>query len=178
MPLISRDSRALTENKNTHIELANNKNDEKQNTPFSAFDTIDSVITTPKIPMKLNKFITSVKSVKTIQKIFQTTDSNSSKNDEKNKHKEIIVEPSYKGIEVKMPITKQTFHDLINAYKENKPLHVKYVIMLLEETLKFMKMMKNINMISTSITQNITVVGDLHGSLDDLLLIFYKVRKC
>jgi serine/threonine-protein phosphatase with EF-hand domain len=116
------------------------------------------------------------KSIRTIHKIFQTSSSENLKDSKKNKQ-EITVEPSYKGVEIKMPVTKQIFHDLINSYKENKSLHVKYVILILEETLKLLKTLKNINMISTSTNQNITIVGDLHGSLDDLLLILYKVNS-
>lgn len=74
-----------------------------------------------------------------------------------------------------MPITKQTFHELVNYYKDKKQLHAKYVVLILEETLKVLKTLKNINQISINSSQGFTVVGDLHGSLDDLLLIFYKV---
>ena len=58
-----------------------------------------------------------------------------------------------------------------------EPLHAKYVIDILEETIKQLKILKNINYISTSTKKQITVVGDLHGQLDDLLLIFYKVTQ-
>lgn len=58
-----------------------------------------------------------------------------------------------------------------------EPLHAKYVIDILEETIKQLKILKNINNISTSTKKQITVVGDLHGQLDDLLLIFYKVTQ-
>ncbi len=75
-----------------------------------------------------------------------------------------------------MPIVKQNFHDLVNSFKLQKPLHAKYVIDILEETIKHLKHLKNINTISTSTTKQVTVVGDLHGQLDDLLLIFYKVK--
>lgn len=33
---------------------------------------------------------------------------------------EILVEPSYNGVEVKFPITKQNFHDLVNSFKLHK----------------------------------------------------------
>lgn len=48
--------------------------------------------------------------------------------------------------------------------------------MVLEEILKFYKKQKNITSISTNVTKNLTVVGDLHGQLDDLMMIFYKVN--
>lgn len=90
---------------------------------------------------------------------------------------EIHVESSYQGVEIKFPITKQNFHDLVNSFKLHKPLHAKYAIELLEETIRELKKLKNINLISTSTKKQITVVGDLHGSLDDLLIIFYKVEN-
>jgi serine/threonine-protein phosphatase with EF-hand domain len=125
--------------------------------------------------IEANKAAAKSSSIRTIHKIFQTNTSDEFKDARKKSRHEIVVESSYKGVEIKTPVTKQMFHDLINAYKEDKPLHVKYVILILEETLKLLRTFKNINMISTSTTQNITIVGDLHGSLDDLLLIFYKV---
>ncbi len=60
-------------------------------------------------------------------------------------------------------------------YYKLKTLHVKYVIEILVEAAKELKQLKNINNINTYCSNNITVIGDLHGQLDDLLLIFYKV---
>jgi len=64
---------------------------------------------------------------------------------------------------------------LILLYENLKKLHVKYVIQLLEETIKALKNLKNINTIT--ISTSLTVIGDLHGQIDDLLMIFYKVFK-
>lgn len=33
---------------------------------------------------------------------------------------EIVVENSYKGVHLELPITKQAFHDLVNSFKLNQ----------------------------------------------------------
>jgi serine/threonine-protein phosphatase with EF-hand domain len=56
-------------------------------------------------------------------------------------------------------------------------LHAKYVILILQETANALKKLKNVNILATNVSKNITIVGDLHGQLDDLLMIFYKVKR-
>lgn len=87
----------------------------------------------------------------------------------------INVEPSYKGTTLIFPLAKDNYYELIESFQAKKQLHPSYVIQLLEKTIEKLKHLKNINYISTSITKQITIVGDLHGQLDDLLMIFYKV---
>lgn len=55
-------------------------------------------------------------------------------------------------------------------------LHAKYVAAILKEAAKKLRRMENINRASTAISRTVTVVGDLHGKLDDLLVILYKVN--
>lgn len=47
--------------------------------------------------------------------------------------------------------------------------------MILREAAKCLKQMPNLWMVSTAVSQQVTICGDLHGKLDDLLVVLYKV---
>ncbi|CAF5213709.1 unnamed protein product, partial [Rotaria magnacalcarata] len=53
-------------------------------------------------------------------------------------------------------------------------LHARYVLLILHEVRRILKRLPNVNVVSTHQSTCVTVVGDLHGSLSDLLLIFHK----
>ena len=56
-----------------------------------------------------------------------------------------------------------------------KFLHAHYVLLILHELRRILKRLPNINIVSTHQSTCVTVVGDLHGSLADLMVIFHKV---
>ncbi|NWX37425.1 PPE1 phosphatase, partial [Notiomystis cincta] len=88
--------------------------------------------------------------------------------------KKIDVPVSYHGPRLSFPLTVEDANALLHAFKNEQLLHARYVLQLLSETRRVLKEMPNITHLSTSYSKEITVCGDLHGNLDDLLLIFYK----
>uniref|UniRef100_A0A8C8SJR0 Serine/threonine-protein phosphatase with EF-hands n=1 Tax=Pelusios castaneus TaxID=367368 RepID=A0A8C8SJR0_9SAUR len=86
----------------------------------------------------------------------------------------IEVPDSYHGPRLSFPLTVADTNSLLHAFKRQQQLHARYVLQLLHETKKVLKQMPNIIHLSTSYSKEITICGDLHGKLDDLLLIFYK----
>ncbi|XP_039570109.1 serine/threonine-protein phosphatase with EF-hands 1 isoform X1 [Passer montanus] len=88
--------------------------------------------------------------------------------------KKIDVPDSYCGPRLSFPLTVEDANALLHAFRNEQLLHARYVLQLLSETRRVLKEMPNITHLSTSYSKEITVCGDLHGNLDDLLLIFYK----
>ncbi|KAM5196731.1 serine/threonine-protein phosphatase with EF-hands 1 isoform 1-T5 [Hipposideros larvatus] len=86
----------------------------------------------------------------------------------------IDVPDSYSGPRLQFPLSFTDIYLLIEAFKEGKILHAYYVLEVLFESKKALKQLRNFNVIETCPSKDVTICGDLHGKLDDLLLIFYK----
>lgn len=86
----------------------------------------------------------------------------------------ISIEPTYQGPHIRLPLTAEQVTSLIDSFRKRVLLHARYVLLLLHEARKVLRSKPNISVARTTFSRQITVCGDLHGKLDDLLTIFYK----
>uniref|UniRef100_A0A8C2U463 Serine/threonine-protein phosphatase n=1 Tax=Coturnix japonica TaxID=93934 RepID=A0A8C2U463_COTJA len=89
-------------------------------------------------------------------------------------YEKIDVPDSYRGPRLSFPLDIARAKALLNALKDRQLLHARYVLQLLHEARRVLKEKPNITHVSVSYFKEITICGDLHGNLDDLLLVFHK----
>ncbi|ETV82092.1 hypothetical protein, variant [Aphanomyces astaci] len=84
----------------------------------------------------------------------------------------IDITDMYEGIHMNDPLTKEDAHNLVDSFKRGQKLHRNFAMHILTAALHMLQQKPNITELSIAPSPHMTIVGDLHGQLDDLLLIF------
>ncbi|TPP62785.1 Serine/threonine-protein phosphatase rdgC [Fasciola gigantica] len=80
----------------------------------------------------------------------------------------------YQGPHLAFPLDMAQVNDMMIAFTQSKRYNARYIFQLLNEARQVLSLRPNIQRASTSISRQITIVGDLHGHYADLCTIFHK----
>uniref|UniRef100_H3GLM9 Serine/threonine-protein phosphatase n=1 Tax=Phytophthora ramorum TaxID=164328 RepID=H3GLM9_PHYRM len=85
---------------------------------------------------------------------------------------EIQVDPEYAGPHLVWPLELANVLQILDSFKTTQILHYKYVLEILKEGVKSLAPLPTLQEITLAEGEKITVIGDLHGQLQDLFSIF------
>ncbi|KDO32597.1 hypothetical protein SPRG_03070 [Saprolegnia parasitica CBS 223.65] len=77
----------------------------------------------------------------------------------------------YEGVRLHDPITREDAVALVESFKRGQKLHKTYVLQILHTVLERLQRKPNVTHLSIAPAPHMTIIGDLHGQLDDLMLI-------
>lgn len=84
----------------------------------------------------------------------------------------ITIGADYRGPHLTWPLRLANVLDMLEYFKKGVLLHYKYVLEILKESIRAFAVLPTLQEINLSEGEKITVVGDLHGQLQDLFSIF------
>lgn len=84
----------------------------------------------------------------------------------------IVVGPEYRGPRLVWPLRLANVLEMLEDFKKGVVLHYKYVLEVLKESTRAFAVLPTLQEIEVVEGEKITVVGDLHGQLQDLFSIF------
>ena len=84
----------------------------------------------------------------------------------------IKVEAEYDGPHISWPLTPEMMLGLVQAFTEGKVLHSKYVLQMLHKFTEYNKTLPTIVQVSIKERSRLTIVGDTHGQVQDVLHMF------
>jgi len=84
----------------------------------------------------------------------------------------MIVDPSYKGVHLTVPLQVNDVLQMVEDFKNQKKIDKKYAYTILSETRQLLCALPNILEIIVPQGTNITICGDVHGQFYDVLNIF------
>lgn len=84
----------------------------------------------------------------------------------------IKVGPEYRGPHLTWPLRLANVLDMLEDFKKGVLLHYKYVLEVLQASIRMLTVLPTLQEIHVVEGEKITVVGDLHGQLQDLFSIF------
>lgn len=85
---------------------------------------------------------------------------------------EIKIDPEYAGPHLVWPLELSNVLEILDSFKTTQILHYKYVLEILKESVKSLAPLPTLQEITVVEGEKITVIGDLHGQLQDLFSIF------
>jgi protein phosphatase len=84
----------------------------------------------------------------------------------------IDVGPDYTGPRLVWPLKLANVLEMLELFKKGEVLHHKYVLEILKEAIRILAPLPTLQEITLKEGEKLTVVGDLHGQLQDLFSIF------